>query len=189
VRASAPPSFEFRFHSTISLNGRIYFTPARPKLRTYLYPGDVTSRRRFALLALVVAGGLATWLGPTLGLLVVDPLIWLGLAEQAVLTADSDCLDPRVAASVAQPCAADVHVDYFFWNLTNADAWRAGAAPPAYEEVGPYAFAAREARYGVEFSDDWTEVEYTFHQWADFLPEKVRRRGRWLRLLGCCFAH
>lgn len=36
--------------------------------------------------------------------------------------------------------------------------WLAGQAPPAYAEVGPYAFKSWEKRYNISFSQRWTEV-------------------------------
>lgn len=50
--------------------------------------------------------------------------------------------------------------------------WTAGLAPPQYQEVGPFAFRAKEVRYNMQYDWNWTQVEYTFHQWAEFLPDK-----------------
>lgn len=36
--------------------------------------------------------------------------------------------------------------------------WLNGSEPPAYREVGPYAFKGSEMRYNVSFNEDWTEV-------------------------------
>lgn len=48
--------------------------------------------------------------------------------------------------------------------------WLQGLSPPQYKEVGPFSFRAKEVRYNVNFDANWNEVEYTFHQWADFMP-------------------
>lgn len=36
--------------------------------------------------------------------------------------------------------------------------WLNGSEPPAYREVGPYAFKGSEMRYNVSFNEDWSEV-------------------------------
>lgn len=138
------------------------------------------------------------WLGPVLGIFIVDPVLQLMLMEGSVITPDSNCFDHRLAEQV---CDSDVFVDYYFWNLTNkeevqpalhalvlvflsvgprvftfffvcAAQWVSGAAPPAYEELGPYAFKAKEVRYDLQYNTNWTEVSFTYHQYAEFLPDK-----------------
>jgi hypothetical protein len=141
-----------------------------------------------------------------MGIFVVDPLLQLMLLEGAVITPDVQCFDFRLESQV---CDADIFVDYYFWNITNADQvsnrrrmvptggggrwcghasagrrrahspppraaaqWASGAAPPAYEQVGPFAFKAKEVRYNVQYSADWSEVSFTYHQWAEFQPDK-----------------
>lgn len=37
--------------------------------------------------------------------------------------------------------------------------WLNGSEPPAYREVGPYAFKGSEMRYNVSFNEDWSEVK------------------------------
>lgn len=49
--------------------------------------------------------------------------------------------------------------------------WVSGTAPPSYEQVGPFAFKAKEVRYNVAYDSNWTQVEYTYHQYAEFQPE------------------
>jgi hypothetical protein len=49
--------------------------------------------------------------------------------------------------------------------------WVAGSAPPAYEQVGPYVFKAKEVRYDVNYNANWTEVGFTYHQYAELVPE------------------
>ena len=44
--------------------------------------------------------------------------------------------------------------------------WLAGTEPPRYDEVGPYAMRVSEKHYNVQYSDDWNEVEFTYHQWG-----------------------
>jgi hypothetical protein len=36
--------------------------------------------------------------------------------------------------------------------------WIAGTEPPAYVEVGPYAFATSEVRYNMKYDKDWNQV-------------------------------
>lgn len=36
--------------------------------------------------------------------------------------------------------------------------WIAGTEPPAYVEVGPYAFATSEVRYDMKYDKDWNQV-------------------------------
>lgn len=48
--------------------------------------------------------------------------------------------------------------------------WIQGLSPPQYQEVGPFSFRAKEVRYNIKFDSNWNEVEYTFHQWAEFMP-------------------
>lgn len=43
---------------------------------------------------------------------------------------------------------------------------------PQYQEVGPYTFRAKEVRYNLQYDTNWTEVSYTYHQYAEFLPEE-----------------
>jgi hypothetical protein len=50
--------------------------------------------------------------------------------------------------------------------------WLAGSEPPAFQQVGPYAFAAQEVRYDMQYYANWTEVAFTYHQWAEFLPDR-----------------
>ncbi|KAG7670845.1 hypothetical protein KSW81_004278 [Nannochloris sp. 'desiccata'] len=50
-------------------------------------------------------------------------------------------------------------------------AWVAGTAAPAYEQVGPYTFKIKEVRYNLEYSANWTEVEFSYHQYATLMPE------------------
>jgi len=48
--------------------------------------------------------------------------------------------------------------------------WLQGLSPPQYKEVGPFSFRAKEVRYNVNFDANWNEVEYTCHQWAEYMP-------------------
>lgn len=52
-----------------------------------------------------------------------------------VITPDTDCFGSAYAV-----CDAESYFDYYFWNVTNAEQWFMGVAPPALEEIGPYAF-------------------------------------------------
>lgn len=139
-----------------------------PVVRTYLYPSDITSTKRYFLLLFAIWGGFIWWLGPVLGLFVVDPMIQLMLLDYSVITPATQCFDHRLPN---QTCDTDVMVDYYFWNMTNSDAWLAGSSPPAYDQVGPYAFRAKEVRYNMKYDPNWTHVEYTYHQYVEFLPE------------------
>lgn len=87
--------------------------------RTYLYPKDITSGRRYLLLLTAFTGAFIWWLGPVLGLFLVDPMIQLMLLDASVITPATQCFDHRLAN---QTCNNDVMVDYYFWNITNADA-------------------------------------------------------------------
>lgn len=53
-----------------------------------------------------------------MGIFMVDPMIQLMLLNAAVITPATDCFDFRLAN---QTCDTDVMVDYYFWNITNAD--------------------------------------------------------------------
>ena len=52
--------------------------------RTYIYPGEDLSRRRYLAAVVVVLAGFLWWLGPVLGLFVVDPLIQLQVSNMQV---------------------------------------------------------------------------------------------------------
>lgn len=49
--------------------------------------------------------------------------------------------------------------------------WLAGLEPPSYQEVGPYVFSAHEAHYQLEWTLNWEEVAWTYHQWQTFVPD------------------
>ena len=53
------------------------FLSPSPTCRTYLYPGEDVSKRRYFLTVAVVMAGLTWWMGPLAGLFVVDPMIQL----------------------------------------------------------------------------------------------------------------
>lgn len=143
--------------------------PINPVIQKYVYPGDRTSKRRFWLIYFFVTGVLMFVGGPCAEIFLVQPLISLLLQDTATITPDTGCFNHRLAN---QTCADDVVVEYYFWNMTNAAAWLAGSGPPAYEEIGPYAFASKEVRYNLTYSESWDAVEYTYHQYAEFLPSK-----------------
>ena len=143
--------------------------PINPVIQGYVYPGDRTSKRRFWLIYFFVTGVLMFVGGPCAEIFLVQPLISLLLQDSATITPDTGCFNHRLAN---QTCADDVVVEYYFWNVTNAAAWLAGSEPPAYEELGPYAFASKEVRYNLSYSESWDTVEYTYHQYAEFLPDK-----------------
>ena len=143
--------------------------PINPVIQGYVYPGDRTSKRRFWLIYFFVTGVLMFVGGPCAEIFLVQPLISLLLQDSATITPDTGCFNHRLAN---QTCADDVVVEYYFWNVTNAAAWLAGSEPPAYEELGPYAFASKEVRYNLSYSESWDAVEYTYHQYAEFLPDK-----------------
>ena len=52
--------------------------------RTYLHSSDVTGRKRFWLLWALVLGSFIWWVGPALGLFIIDPYIQLALVDQQV---------------------------------------------------------------------------------------------------------
>lgn len=143
--------------------------PINPVIDTYVYPGDRTSKRRFWLVYFFVTGVLMFVGGPCAEIFLVQPLISLLLQDTATITPDTRCFNHRLES---QTCPDDVVVEYYFWNVTNAAAWLAGSQPPAYEELGPYAFASKEVRYNLTYSESWDAVEYTYHQYAEFLPSK-----------------
>ena len=84
--------------------------------RTYIYPADISSGRRYLYLLLAVLGGFLWWLGPVMGLFVADPMIQLMLLNSQVILPTSDCYNPLLPN---QTCSTDVNVAYYFWNLTN----------------------------------------------------------------------
>ena len=86
--------------------------------RTYLYKDDVISRKRYILFFMTVVGAFIWWLGPVLGLFLVDPLVQLLLLDVQVITPTTNCMDHRLAN---QTCDSDVMVDYYFYNITNKD--------------------------------------------------------------------
>lgn len=99
----------------------------------------------------------------------VQPIITLLLDQTLIVTPDTKCFDHRLRN---QTCPDDVLVEYFFWNITNAQSWVDGSEPPSFEEIGPYAFNSKEVRYNLSYSESWDTVEYTYHQWAEFDEEK-----------------
>ena len=140
-----------------------------PVIRSYVYPPDKNSQKRFWLIYFCLTGVLMFIGGPVLEIFLVQPLITLLLQEAATITPDTACFDPRRAN---QTCPDDVLVEYYFWNMSNAESWLAGGEAPVYEEIGPYAFNTREVRYNLSYTDSWSSVEYSYHQYAEFLPSK-----------------
>ena len=143
--------------------------PVNPVIQSYVYPGDKKSQKRFWLFYFFITGVLMFVGGPILEIFLVQPLISLLLQEAATITPDTGCFNHRL---MNQTCSDDVIVEYYFWNMTNAAAWLAGGEPPAYQELGPYAFASKEVRYNLSYTEAWDAVEYTYHQYAEFLPDK-----------------
>lgn len=138
--------------------------------RTYIYPDDITSGRRYLMLVLGIVGSFLWWLGPSIGILVADPMIQLILDDASTVTPETECFDHRLTH---QTCKTQIHVEYYFYNLTNKNEvrlplknfilvfrlifsivnivffivqWLAGIEPPSYEERGPYAFRTNEHR-------------------------------------------
>ena len=107
--------------------------------------------------------------GPLAEVFLVHPMVTLLLEDSNIISPDTPCYDHRVSN---QTCPDDVMVEYYFWNMTNADAWLQGAEPPQYTEIGPYTFTSHEVRYNMSYSESWDAVEYTYHQWAEFDVEK-----------------
>ena len=50
--------------------------------------------------------------------------------------------------------------------------WLLGLEPPSYQEIGPYSFKSYETRYNLKYDVNWTHIEYTYHQWDVFDPER-----------------
>lgn len=133
--------------------------------RTYFFPGDRSSLKRYLLIYFAVVGVFMCVFGPLGQEVVVHPLITLLLAESNTVTPDISCFNHRLAN---QTCPDDVSLEYYFWNITNSNEWLSGIEPPRYEEIGPYAFKTYEVRYNLTYSPLWDTVEYTYHQWAEY---------------------
>jgi len=89
-----------------------------PIVRTYLYPPDVSSLKKYFILVFLISGALMFFLGPLAQVFVVEPLVTLLLSDASMVTPDKACYNPRLAN---QTCEDEVHVDYYFWNITNRD--------------------------------------------------------------------
>ncbi|PRW44956.1 croquemort-like mating [Chlorella sorokiniana] len=139
-----------------------------PLVSSYLVPGEARSWRRYWLTFAVVAAAFLWWLGPLMGIFLVDPMIQL-----MIITPRTDCYNYKLPFQVCED--AGIINSYYLYEITNQEAWLNGSAPPAYREVGPYAFKGSEMRYNVSFNEDWTEVQwavsYTFHAFETFSPE------------------
>ena len=133
--------------------------------RSYFFPKDRSSLKRYLLIYFAIMGAFMCIFGPLGEEFVVHPLITLLLAESSTVTPDTPCFDHRVAN---QTCPDAVALEYYFWNITNSDEWMSGLEAPKYEEIGPYAFKTHEVRYNLTYSSSWEDVEFTYHQWAEF---------------------
>ncbi|RMZ54053.1 hypothetical protein APUTEX25_002630 [Auxenochlorella protothecoides] len=141
---------------------------AETLVQSYQFPGDRTSSRRYWLLFSLLLGSILWWLGPLMGIFVLDPFLQLLLDASQVITPDTDCYDNRM---ISQSCKSETFIDYYFFNITNAEQWLAGTEPPAYHEVGPYTFATGEKHFDVQYSSDWSTVSYSYYQWQTLRPD------------------
>ncbi|KAI3426439.1 hypothetical protein D9Q98_008807 [Chlorella vulgaris] len=142
-------------------NGEPMNGGVNPLIQTYVMPGDLRSKPRYFLTVAVVVAGCMWWMGPMIGVFVVDPMIQLTLSNFQVITSKTDCFDHRMDHQVCED--SGVKANYYFYNITNVDQWIAGTEPPAYVEVGPYAFATSEVRYDMKYDKDWNQVSYSYH--------------------------
>jgi hypothetical protein len=95
-------------------------------------PGDWRNRKRYVLTVAVVMAGCMWWMGPMIGVFVVDPMIQLTMSNMQVITPTTDCFDHRLDSQVCED--AGVKASYYFYNITN------------HEEVGAGAWHVRACR-------------------------------------------
>lgn len=84
--------------------------------RTYVYPKDMSSLKRYFLIFFALLGFSIIFLGPLIQIYLAQPMINLMLGESGIITPDSGCFNPKLEN---QTCPAEVNVDYYFWNITN----------------------------------------------------------------------
>ncbi|KAK9814422.1 hypothetical protein WJX72_005728 [[Myrmecia] bisecta] len=137
-----------------------------PILRTYLAANNYGTCRRYFLELLLVLGLFLPWMGPLLGLAVLDPIITVTLEQSKLLTPTTKCYQAEPAV-----CDATSYFDYYFWNITNAQQWTQGQ-PPVFQELGPYTFLVSENRFNVNFTDEYGQVEFSNYNFQQFVPEQ-----------------
>ncbi|XP_030647028.1 lysosome membrane protein 2 [Chanos chanos] len=64
-----------------------------------------------------------------------------------------------------------VYMQYFFFNVTNADEFVAGKAKPAVTQIGPYTYRVYRRRENVTFLENGTKIFVTNPKSFAFLPE------------------
>ncbi|KAL4418953.1 hypothetical protein ABPG77_001775 [Micractinium sp. CCAP 211/92] len=151
-------------NSGVPLNGGI-----NPVLKSYMHPQDF-SPRRYAALLVIFAASIFWWLGPCLSMFILDPLLNLGVASIQVITPRTDCYDHTKAWQEC-PDAGIANV-YHFYHLANAEQWMAGLEAPQFEEKGPYHFKIREIRHNISYTQNWTQVSYTYHTYETLDPDR-----------------
>ncbi|KAL4448196.1 hypothetical protein ABPG75_005415 [Micractinium tetrahymenae] len=157
---AVPPEAE----SGVPMNGGM-----NPVLKSYMHPHDF-SVKRYAALLIVFAAGIFWWLGPCLSMFILDPLLNLGVASIQVINPRTDCYDHK---KVWQECPdTSIGNVYHFYHLANAEQWMAGLEPPRFEEKGPYHFKVNEIRHNISYTQNWTQVSYTYHTYETLDPQR-----------------
>ena len=87
-----------------------------PIIQTYLLPGTHGTCRRFCCECMLVVGFVLPLLGPLLGFCVFVPYFDLLFGEGNIVQPSTPCYGPTPSV-----CASTFSIDYFFWNITNAE--------------------------------------------------------------------